>query len=118
MQRDNATHLPVPQCAFDPTVRAVAKFLATAEGQLIGCKASECTLDVKIAGAPFCSLVVQVLPVGRGGNGLTSGSVVSDRVRHTLRIGVCDLILKPLAEAFLQGGLQGIIALVPVRLGP
>src|SRR4029434_493229 len=63
MQRDNATHLPVPQCAFDPTVRAVAKFLATAEGQLIGCKASECTLDVKIAGAPFCSLVVQALPL-------------------------------------------------------
>src|SRR5436309_8224909 len=89
----------------------MTEFLAMPKGQIVNRIAGKCVRSVVIARPPFGTWIIEVLEIRRCGCSLAAPrSVITARISQALGICVGDLILQAAAEAFLQRGLQCVVA--------
>src|SRR6267378_1043269 len=109
MELDDTAQLPVSDHRFDWRIQISTPSLIAAEGKFIEHVAAEYVRNVVVAGPPFGTPIVEILPVSRSRHRLATGAEIADGIRHALRVGVCDLSLQAAAKAFLQGCLECVV---------
>src|SRR5438477_1173774 len=69
---------------------------------------------VEVAWTPLGAPVIKILPVCRSRRGLSPSPVVTDRIRHALRVGISQLEFQTFGQPLLESSLQGVVFLVAV----